>query len=269
MLTMDAKLQTLRDTLIKLQPGIIGASGGVDSSFLAWFAGYWGLDYLAVFLEGPHLSPDEARAARNLLPGLPLSSAVASFSPLDVLEVRENPRDRCYHCKTALLARLRTLGRTGRETVVDGSHLSDRTEYRPGRRALREQGAVSPLAEAGILKEEIRAYARDMGLEQAEQPSRPCLMTRFAYGQMVTNRMLAQVGRAEDALRAMGLSHFRIRIVDQGRCLLHIHSSQRDAAFFQPESIHTIMEQAGFSSFGLECVDTLSGYFDRTSPGVI
>jgi uncharacterized protein len=198
---------------------------------------------------------------------LPLPWVIASFSPLEVGEVRENPRDRCYHCKTALLARLRIQGPTGRETIVDGSHLSDETEYRPGRLALREQGAVSPLAEAGIFKEEIRAYARAMGLEQADQPSRPCLMTRFAYGQMVTSRLLSQVGRAEDALRNLGLSHFRIRISNQGRCLLHIHSSQRDTAFFQRESIRTILEHAGFSNFGLECVDTLSGYFDRTSPG--
>jgi uncharacterized protein len=239
----------------------------VDSSFLAWFAGYWGLDYLAVFLEGPHLSPDEAGAARNLLPGLPLPSAIASFSPLEVATVRENPRDRCYHCKTALLSRLRTLGPTGRETIVDGSHLSDGSEYRPGRRALQEQGAVSPLAEAKILKEEIRAYARDMGLEQADQPSRPCLMTRFAYGQLVTSRMLIQVGHTEDALRTLGLSRFRIRILDQGRCLLHIHSSQRDTASFQRDSIRTILEHAGFSCFDLGYVDTLSGYFDRTSPG--
>lgn len=261
----DSKLQALRGILAAHQPGIIGVSGGVDSSFLAAAARLWGLDYQAVFLAGPHISPEDQRAARDFVRNLGLPYAIGDFSPLDIPRAAGNGQERCYHCKTSLIRALKGQGKTGREQVIDGSHLSDTTEYRPGHLALNEQGVMSPLADTGLVKQDIRAYARILGLEQADQPSRPCLMTRFAYGYQVTGQELKKVGQAEDELRKTGLSHFRIRILLDGSVVVHIHNSEKDIVWEKREEIDACMGRHGLFAHALQLVHNLSGFFDRQS----
>ena len=264
MLDMDSKLHNLQDILIAHQPGIIGVSGGVDSAFLAAAARRWGLDYLAVFLGGPHISPADRQEAERLVRQLGLPYLIREFSPLDVPGAAGNARDRCYHCKAAMVRRIKDQAGLDRDQLMDGSHLSDAREYRPGVRALREQGVISPLADAGMTKENIRAYARTLGLPQADQPSRPCLMTRFSYGYSMRTPDLIQVGRAEDELRKAGLNQFRIRILSAGRILLHIHHSQEDTVRAKGQTIEECMQRSGLSGFSLGFVHSLSGYFDRS-----
>ena len=259
----DANVQALYRIMSAHQPGIIGVSGGVDSSLLAWLAGHWELDYLAVFLDGTHLSPAERMDARDFLCSLSLPSAVGRFSPVDVPGAAGNPVDRCYHCKTAMTARLRAYGLGNRTQIVDGSHLSDQGEYRPGSRALREQGVISPLARAGLFKEDVCRYARTLGLQQADRPSSPCLMTRFAYGYKVTQRELQRIGEAEDRMRRIGLRYFRIRVPDGDSFLVHIHFSEKKRALGKQEQIHDCMNDHGLVPFYLEYVCTLSGFFDK------
>ncbi|MFO7878220.1 MAG: ATP-dependent sacrificial sulfur transferase LarE [Desulfovermiculus sp.] len=255
----------MREILTSHQPGIIGVSGGVDSSFLAAAVRHWRLDYQAVFLAGPHIPPGEQRAATDFVCNLGLPYTIGSFSPLDVPGAADNGQERCYHCKTALVRVLKEQGKRGNEQIMDGSHLSDGKEYRPGRMALNEQGVMSPLADAGLVKEDIRAYARILGLEQADQPSRPCLMTRFAYGYQVSGQELKKVGQAEDELRIMGLSHFRLRILLDGRVVLHIHNMEQDMVREKAEEIDACIRRHGIPAYTLEVVQTLSGFFDRQS----
>jgi len=263
MLHHDPKLQALKDILLAHQPGIIGVSGGVDSAFLAAMAAFWTLDYHAVFLTGPHISPEDRKNAQKLVQEVGLCFTIREFSPLDIPEAAANSLERCYYCKTALVRALQATGYRGAEHVLEGSHLSDSQEYRPGRRALQEQGVISPLSQAQMVKEDIRRYARDLGLEQADQPSRPCLMTRFAYGYRMTECELHQVGKAEDSLRRIGLDLFRIRIHHPDHIVLHIHQSSKQTATGKGEAIVACMKHAGFPSFSLQFVQTLSGYFDR------
>lgn len=263
MLMNDSKLQALHAVLSAHQPGVIAVSGGVDSTLLAAAAQKWGLDYLAVFLDGPQISPQDRNEAVKSVRQSGLSYLIGEFSPLDVPGAADNGKKRCYHCKAAMIRAIQEQAGGGRNQIMDGSHLSDSMGYRPGRRALAEHGVLSPLAEAGMGKEDIRAYARSLGLQQADTPSRPCLMTRFAYGYPINVLELSQVGRAEDDLRKTGLSLFRIRIPAQGRVLLHVHHSQKGMVRKKQKAIYRCMEHAGFSCFSLELVQSLSGYFDR------
>ncbi len=263
MVNKDSKLQALHTVLSAHQPGIVAVSGGVDSTFLAAAAQKWGLDYLAVFLAGPHISPQDRHEAVKSVRQLGLSYLIGEFSPLDVPGAADNSKERCYHCKAAMISAIQEQAGGGRNQIMDGSHLSDSMEYRPGLRALAEHGVLSPLSEAGMDKKDIQAYARYLGLQQADMPSRPCLMTRFAYGYPIHVRELSQVGRAEDELRKTGLSLFRIRIPAQDRVLLHVHHSQKGMVRKKQRAIDHCMEDAGFSCFSLELVQSLSGYFDQ------
>jgi uncharacterized protein len=266
MLKNDSKLQALHAVLSAHQPGVIAVSGGVDSTFLAAAAQKWGLDYLAVFLAGPHISPQDRNEAVNSVRQSGLTYLIGDFSPLDVPGAADNGKKRCYHCKAAMIRAIQDQAGGGRNQIMDGSHLSDSMGYRPGRRALAEHGVRSPLSEAGMVKEDIRAYARYLGLQQADMPSRPCLMTRFAYGYPMNAMELYQVGRAEDDLRKTGLSLFRIRIPAQGLVLLHVHHSQKDMVSKKRTAIDKCMQQAGLPEFSLDLVQTLSGYFDQSGP---
>ena len=194
---------------LRAQPSVlVGFSGGVDSAYLASAAleALGAERVLAVIGVSPSYPAEQWAAAR----------AVAARIALPVLEVptheiadpryAANPVDRCYFCKTELWA---VLGRVARErglaTIVDGTNADDLRDVRPGARAAREHGVASPLAALGLSKGEIRERSRARGLPGWSQPSSPCLASRLPYGTAVTPARLAQVERAERALRALGV----------------------------------------------------------------
>jgi len=118
-----------------------------------------------------------------------------------------NPANRCYFCKTELWSVLRRgAAEHGFATIVDGTNADDLGDWRPGAQAAREHAVRSPLAELGITKEEVRALSRERGIPTWAQPSSPCLASRLPYGTAVTLERLRQVERAEQALRALGVT---------------------------------------------------------------
>ena len=82
----------------------------------------------------------------------------------------------------------------GYSFVFDGTNADDLLDYRPGLRALGEEGIRSPLAEARLTKEEIRALARVAGLEVADRPSNTCLLTRFPHDTEIKPADLRKAG---------------------------------------------------------------------------
>jgi uncharacterized protein len=69
----------------------------------------------------------------------------------------------------------------------------------------------APLDEAGLGKEDVRALARASGVPVWEKPAMACYSSRIPYGMPVTVEALAQIGRAERALRRLGLRQVRVR----------------------------------------------------------
>ena len=65
--------------------------------------------------------------------------------------------------------------------------------------------------EAGLTKAEIRALSARAGLPTADKPAMACLASRIPYGTPVTAEVLAQVERAETALRDAGFVQCRVR----------------------------------------------------------
>ena len=127
-------------------------------------------------------------------------------------EYRANPANRCYYCKDELYGQLRALAaERGFAVVVDGNNADDRGDYRPGRQAAREHGVKSPLDEADLTKDDIRALARAAGLESWNEPASACLSSRIPYGTEVSNAILRQIEQAETAVRELGFRVFRVR----------------------------------------------------------
>jgi uncharacterized protein len=140
------------------------------------------------------------------------SHEIIRTGELDRPEYRANEPDRCYYCKTELFTQLSRLAAArGFAAVADGSNADDRGDYRPGRRAAREFGVISPLDEAGLSKNDVRILSREAGLPTWDEPASACLSSRIPYYSEVTEEKLRTIERAEEAVRALGFRVLRVR----------------------------------------------------------
>lgn len=188
---------------------VVAFSGGADSALLLEAARRGG-EVLAVTAATPLGSERELSDARAFCAARGILHRVVRLDPLELPEVRENRRDRCYHCKKKIFETI--LKEAAGAPVFDGTNASDVGAYRPGRRALEELGIRSPLLELGFEKPEIIALSEKLGLETAKRPPAPCLATRFPYGTCLSREKLRRVERLEEHLRGMGICACRCRI---------------------------------------------------------
>lgn len=185
---------------------MVAFSGGADSAFL-----------LAAAVRA--LGPDHVAAATAYSDSLPMAErgpaqefaealGVAVLTPrtseMDREGYRANAGDRCAFCKAELLDTLGPLAdEHGYAAVATGTNADDaRAGFRPGIAAASERGAVTPLLDAGLTKDQVRTASRAWGLPTWDKPAAACLSSRVAYGIEITPARLARVERAEADLRA-------------------------------------------------------------------
>lgn len=204
---LNCKYETLKNWLAAHAPLALAFSGGVDSSLLMAACREAGVDYLAVTVESVFQSESERADAR-----IQAEKGPWLRIPLDVLSVegvRANPSDRCYLCKRAIFKSI--FAHADGRTVIDGTNYDDLGDFRPGIRALRELGVLSPLMELGWTKPEIRAISRILGLSTADKPAMSCLATRIPMGECIETGKLRAIDIAEIALKNMGFEQVRVR----------------------------------------------------------
>ena len=195
----------------------LGFSGGADSAYLLWEAVNNGAQVRPYYVNSQFQPEFELRDARRLCEELSVELAVI---PLDVLgspKVRENPPDRCYHCKRAIFGALRERALSeGFPVLIDGTNASDDAGDRPGMRALRELAVRSPLRECGLTKADIRRDSKEAGLFTWNKPAYACLATRVPGGEPLEAGLLERIERAEDCLFSLGFTDFRVRVFGGG-----------------------------------------------------
>lgn len=195
-------------------PALVALSGGVDSSVVAALAhDALGDESVAVTLAGPAVAEREVDRARTVARGIGISHIVLEVDPLQRAEYRANPPNRCYFCRSVESERLVRFGRTRSvQQLLDGIHLDDLSEERPGLRAMNEAGFAHPLAWAGWTKADVRAAARARRLPNAELPADACLASRIAHGDAITAGLLERVEAAEAVLLDRGFRRVRVRV---------------------------------------------------------
>lgn len=212
--TLQGKFAALGKHLTSLESVVVAFSGGVDSTFLlkAAFDILGKEKVLAVTAESEtyqQFEREEAEANARLIGARHL---VIHTEELTNPDFASNPPDRCYHCKDELFGKLRGMASTtGIRHVVDGTNFDDLSDIRPGRKAAMENEVLSPLAAAGLTKDDIRSLSRELGLPTWNKPAMACLSSRFPYGTGITTELLDRVAAAEVCLRGLGFTEFRVR----------------------------------------------------------
>ena len=192
---------------------IVAYSGGADSAYLAWAAHEaLGDRAAAITADSASLPESHKRDAEEFARAWSIRHEYIATHEFENPDYVKNDRDRCFHCKDELFARLDEVARErGVAHVVYGVNVDDLGDYRPGQRAAKLHQVKAPLVDAGLTKAEIRELSRQAGLETWDRPASACLSSRIPYGIPVTIQNVKTVERGEEEIRALGFRQFRVR----------------------------------------------------------
>ena len=206
-------LADLEGTIATAPSALVAFSGGVDSSLVAAAAArVLGERALAVTAVSPALATGELDGARSVAAAVGVAHRTITTDELAREGYRRNGADRCYHCKSELYDQLATLAAVeGFAATFSGANVDDLGDWRPGLRAAAEHDVRHPLVEAGFRKRDVRRAAAELAIPSADKPAMPCLASRLPYGTEVDPATLAQIDRAESAIRALGYRDLRVR----------------------------------------------------------
>lgn len=206
------KLKKLKDIIYSMPGAVVAYSGGVDSTFLAVVAHQvLGERLLAVTAVSETYPEAQLQEARELALGFNLPHRVIDTNEFEDDNFIKNPSDRCYYCKSALFSELRSIADKNGWTVLDGANMDDLSDHRPGHRAAHELDVRSPLQEAGMSKQDIRDFSKQLSLPTWDKPAYACLASRIPYGSAITAVALKRIDLSEQFLFSIGLKQFRVR----------------------------------------------------------
>ena len=264
---LQRKISQLRRLLSSYERVLVCFSGGVDSSYLlAEAVRILDTDAVAFTAVSPSLAPWEGEEAAGLARRLGARHLLVETHELDDPRYAANPVNRCFFCKTEVYGvAVQEARKQGIDKILDGFNRDDRGDHRPGRKAAREQGILSPLDEIGFGKGDIRRAAREIGVPVWDKPALACLSSRFPYGTEITPRRLEQVADCEAVLRDEGFRIFRVRYHDS---VARIEVSSNELPrLLQPEVKEMILRrflQAGFTYVAVDLQGFRSGSMNET-----
>ena len=253
----DEKYQHLISFLQGLKKVAIAFSGGVDSTFLVYACKEALGDHAIAFtVNTPYIPGWEIEEARELVLKLNIKHQIIEADIPD--NIKHNPSDRCYLCKTQIFTMLKSEAKKRDiHFLVEGTNKDDEGDYRPGMKALDELNVLSPLREVRLNKKEIRQLSKKFNLPTWNKPSNACLLTRFPYETIITQEELTRVEEGERHLSGLGFSGARLR---SHGTLARIELQAEQFSMLEEEGIKNhIIEKIKSVGYEFVCID-LEGY---------
>jgi len=263
---LQSKIDQAINYIRRFNGAVVALSAGVDSSLVALLAKEaFGQQVLAITGVSESLAARELEIAIKTAQEIGIKHVTVETNELQNPSYVSNSGDRCYHCKKTLYNELRKIAdRHGYEAILDGTQKDDMTDHRPGLRAAREEGVLSPLLHSGFSKNDVREAARGLGLTVWDKPAMPCLSSRIPEGQVVTVEKLEIIDRAESYVKSMvPIADLRVRN-HFGTARIEVAPGERHL-FFEEELMSRIdreLRRIGFSSVALD----LKGYSKSKHP---
>lgn len=207
------RIDQLRSILQSMEGVAVAFSGGVDSSVLLLAAiDVLGVNAIAITASSEIIASRDLEEARRVASILGCKHVVIRAHQLANPHFVKNSPDRCYHCKREMFSLIKAeAAKRGKKMVIEGSTTSDLGDFRPGEKALRELGILSPLRQAGLSKEDVRVIARLAGLPNWQRPANSCLASRIAFGEEIAADLLGKIEKIEHLLGELGFTQSRAR----------------------------------------------------------
>ena len=261
----ERNYQALQQQLRQLGQVAVAFSGGVDSTFLLKVAhDLLGDRAVAITAASPAVPRRELEQAAAFCRREGIRQLIYEADLLNTPAFRDNPPDRCYHCKKALFTGMGALAEeAGFPTLAEGSNVDDTGDYRPGMTAIRELGVVSPLLTAGLTKADIRALSRQLDLPTWDHPSAACLASRICYGEPITLEKLSLVEQAEDFLTGLGLGQLRVRL-HGALARIEVLPEQFPLVLAHRQAITSALQNFGCSYVSLDLTGYRTGSLNET-----
>lgn len=259
---MNNKFDKLKIYLneLKEQGLCLAFSGGIDSTLLLYLCK--DMNILALTFDSNFQTKEEITSTKELCKKYGVKQIIIKENVFDNLIILDNPKDRCYHCKKFLFENaVRLAKKNNLKYIIDGTNFDDLGVYRPGRKALKELGVISPFAKFEITKQEIRNYAKECGIEIFSKPSAPCLATRFPYGTKLTLEKLSLVEKGEQILKNLGFECCRLRM-HKDIARIEILPEYFDKLIQQKDKLITELKQLGIKYITLDIEGFRSGSMD-------